>query len=69
MSEEIEEVKEEVVEEAPITSEKEGEEKDSREADLAAREAAVEQKEQEIEKKSTLNWGVATGGLIIWQDD
>jgi len=69
MSEEVEEVKEEVVEEAPITSEKEGEQKDAREQELAAREAAVEQKEQEIEKKSTLSWGAATGGLIIAQDD
>lgn len=68
MNEEVEEVREEVVEEAPITSEKEGEEKDSREADLAAREAEVAAKEQQIEKKSSLNWGVATRGLIIWKD-
>lgn len=68
MSEEVEEVREEVVEEAPITSQKEGEEKDSREADLAAREAAVAEKEEKIEKKSQVNWGAATGGLIIWQD-
>jgi hypothetical protein len=54
MSEEVEEVKEEVVEEAPITSEKEGEQKDAREQELAAREAAVEQKEQEIEKNQLL---------------
>ena len=69
MSEEVEEVKEEVVEETPITSEKEGEQKDAREQELAAREAAVEQKEQKIEKKSTLRWGAATGGLIIAQED
>lgn len=69
MSEEVEEVKEEVVEEAPLTSEKEGEQKDAREQELAAREAAVEQKEQKIEKKSTLSWGAATGGLIIAQED
>ena len=69
MSEEVEEVKEEVVEETPITSEKEGEQKDAREQELAAREAAVEQKEQKIEKKSTLSRGAATGGLIIAQED
>jgi|TARA_R110002020_G_scaffold56171_4_gene155639 hypothetical protein len=68
MSEEIEEVREEVVEEAPIASQKEGEEKDSREADLAAREAEVAEKEEKIEKASQLYWGNATGGLIIWQD-
>lgn len=65
MSEEIEEVKEEVVEEAPLTSQKEGEEKDSREQDLAQREAAVEAKEEELARKTQINWGVATGGLII----
>ena len=69
MSEEVEEVKEEVVEETPITSEKEGEQKDAREQELAAREAAVEQKELKIEIKSTLSWGAATGGLIIAQAD
>jgi|TARA_R110000803_G_scaffold167478_2_gene230755 hypothetical protein len=69
MSEEIEEVKEEVIEEAPITSQKEGEEKDSREADLAAREAEVSAKEEKIEKSSQVSWGAATGGLIIAQED
>ena len=41
----------------------------SEEVEEAAREAAVEQKEQKIEKKSTLSWGAATGGLIIAQED
>jgi len=34
----------------------------------AIKDKEAEEKEEGVEKSSQVNWGAATGGLIIWQD-